>query len=145
MPVLPGYEVVHRPANGLLIGGLVGMGASYGGALIAAATQGFTNATGWLAVPIAGPWLAIAERTYEPCRAVNTVQGRRCIDQAVKDVQYITFVAVDGVFQLASSMVILAAVLSGKDELVRRDLVHVDVHPSPTGSLDWSVSVQGNL
>ena len=141
----PGYQVVYRPATGLLVGGLIGMGASYGAALIVGATQGFGNATGWLALPLAGPWLAIAERQYEQCRTATVQQARRCVSKAVGEVQFITFVAVDGVFQLASSMLILAGAISGKDELIRQDLVHVDVRPSPTGSVDWAVSVQGNF
>lgn len=145
MPVPPGYQVVYRPATGLLAGGFIGMGASYGAALIVGATQGFGNATGWLALPIAGPWLAIAERQYEQCRTATVQQARRCVSKAVGEVQFITFVAVDGVFQLASSMLILAGALSGKDELIRQDLVHVDVRPSPTGSVDWAVRVQGNF
>jgi hypothetical protein len=145
MPVPPGYQIVHRPATGLLAGGFVGMGVSYGAALIVAATQGFDNATGWLALPIAGPWLAIAERSYEQCRTSTIQQARRCVSEAVGEVQFITFVAVDGVFQIASGLLILAGALSSKDELIRGDLVHVDVRPSPTGSLDWAVSVQGRF
>ena len=145
MPVPPGYQVVHRPATGLMAGGLIGMGASYGAALIVGATQGFDNATGWLAMPLAGPWLAIAEREYEQCRTATVQQARRCVSKAVGEVQFITFVAVDGVFQLASSMIILAAAVSGKDELIRQDLVHVDVKPSPTGGVDWAVTVRGNF
>jgi len=118
---------------------------SYGAGLIVGATQGFDNATGWLALPIAGPWLAIAEREYEQCRTATVQQARRCVSKAVGEVQFITFVAVDGVFQIASSMILLAGAISGKDELIRQDLVHVDVRPSPTGSLDWAVSVHGHF
>jgi hypothetical protein len=145
MPVPPGYEVVRHPASGLLIGGLVGMGASYGTALIVGATQGFDNASGWLAMPIAGPFLAIATRDYEECKTSTVAQARRCVGKAVGEVQYITFAAVDGVFQIASALVILAGAVSSRDELIRQDLVHVKVAPGPTGGLDWAVTVQGNL
>jgi len=145
MPVPPGYEVVRHPASGLIIGGLVGMGASYGTALIVGATQSFDNASGWLAMPIAGPFLAIATRDYEQCKTSTVQQARRCVSKAVGEVQYITFAAVDGVFQIASALVILAGAVSSRDELIRQDLVHVNVAPGPTGGVDWAVTVQGNL
>jgi hypothetical protein len=145
MPVPPGYQVVTRPATGLIAGGLIGLGVSYGGALIVGATQGFENATGFLALPIIGPWLAIAERKYEECRTATVQQARRCVSKAVGEVQYITFTAVDGVFQLASGLIVVAGMLSSKDELLRQDLVHVDVRPSRSGGVDWSLTVHGNF
>ena len=69
----------------------------------------------------------------------------RCISEAVGEVQYITFVAVDGVFQIASALVILAGAISAHDELIRQDLVHFTVAPGKTGGMDWAVTVQGNL
>jgi len=145
MPVPPGYQVVNKPASGLLTGGVVGMSISYGTAVIVGATQGFDNATGWLAVPIVGPWIAVAERDYEQCKTSTVQQARRCVSKAVGEVQYITFVAVDGVFQIASALIILAGAISSKDELIREDLVHVKVAPGQTGGVDWAVTVQGNL
>ena len=145
MPVPPGYEVVRRPASGLITGGVIGLSISYGTALIVGATQGFDNAAGWLAVPIAGPWIAIADRNYEQCKTNTVAQARRCVTEAVGQVQYITFTAVDGVFQVASALIILAGAVSSRDELIRQDLVHVKVAPGPTGGLDWAISVQGNL
>jgi hypothetical protein len=145
MPVPPGYEIVRHPASGLVIGGVVGLGLSYGTALIVGATQGFDNASGWLAVPVAGPFLAIASRDYEQCKTATVQQARRCVSEAVGQVQYITFAAVDGVFQIASTLVILAGAVSSRDELIRQDLVHLKVAPGPTGGVDWALTVQGNL
>jgi hypothetical protein len=145
MPVPPGYDVVHKPASGLLTGGVVGLSISYGTAVIVGATQGFDNATGWLAVPLVGPWIAVAERDYEQCKTSTVQQARRCASKVVGEVQYITFVAVDGVFQIASALIILAGAVSARDELIRQDLVHVKVAPGQTGGVDWAVTLQGNL
>jgi hypothetical protein len=145
MPVPPGYTIVHKPATGLITGGLVGFGVSYGGALIVAAAQGFDNASGWLVLPIAGPWLAIAQRDYEQCKTATVAQARRCVSHAVKEVQYITFAAVDGVFQIASSMLVLAGAISARDELIRQDLVHVNVSPNKSGGADWAVTLHGQF
>lgn len=146
MPVPPGYEVVNHPATGIITGGLVGFGVSYSAGIVVGATQGFKNATGWLAAPIAGPWLAIAERQYEQCKTSTVEQARRCVQKAVGEVQFITFVAVDGVFQLATGFLTLAGLLSSRDELIREDLLpKVSVIPPGPGRREWALSVQGRF
>jgi hypothetical protein len=146
-PVPPGYEVVKRPATGLLAGGLVGLSIAYTGGVVFAAVNGFKNGTGWLAVPIVGPWGAIGSRTYETCRTRTVAEAKACVRNAVKEVQVITFFAVDGLGQLAGGLVTLAGVVSSKEELVRSDLVEkvqVSVLPPVQGS-PWAVSVSGQF
>jgi hypothetical protein len=146
-PVPPGYEVVKRPATGLLAGGLVGLSIAYTGGVVFAAVNGFKNGTGWLAVPIVGPWGAIGSRNYETCRTRTVAEAKACVRNAVKEVQVITFFAVDGLGQLAGGLVTLAGVVSSKEELVRSDLVEkvqVSVLPPVQGS-PWAVSVSGQF
>lgn len=145
MPVPPGYDVVPHPASGLITAGIIGMSVSYGTAVIVAAAQGFDNAAGWMAAPVVGPFISIAARDYEQCKTATVAQARRCVTEAVGQVQYITFAAVDGVFQIASVLVIVAGAVSSRDELIRQDLVHVKVAPGQTGGVDWAVTVRGNL
>jgi hypothetical protein len=146
-PVPPGYEVVKRPATGLLAGGLVGLSIAYTGGVVFAAVNGFKNGTGWLAVPIVGPWGAIGSRNYETCRTRTVAEAKACVRNAVKEVQVITFFAVDGLGQLAGGLVTLAGVVSSKEELIRSDLVEkvqVSVLPPVQGS-PWAVSVSGQF
>lgn len=146
-PVPPGYEVVKRPATGLLAGGLVGFGIAYAGGVAFAAANGFKNGSGWLAAPVVGPWGAIGARNYETCRTRTVAEAKACVRNAVKEVQVITFFAVDGVGQLAGALVTLAGALSSKEELVRSDLVEkvqVSVAPPVQGS-PWAVSVTGQF
>jgi hypothetical protein len=146
MPVPPGYKVVTRPATGVITGGAVGLAASYATAVIFGAAQGFDNASGWLAAPIIGPWLAITERNYGQCKTANVQEARQCVTQAVHEVQYITFVAVDGVFQMATGFLLLAGALSAKDELLRQDLVPKVSFVVPTeGHHEWALRVQGRF
>jgi hypothetical protein len=146
-PIPPGYEVVKRPATGLLAGGLVGLGIAYAGGVAFAGANGFKNGTGWLAAPIVGPWGAVGARDYETCRTRTVAEAKACVRNAVKEVQVITFFAVDGVGQLAGALVALAGALSTREELVRSDLleeVHVSVH-SPVGGSPWAVSISGRF
>jgi hypothetical protein len=146
-PLPPGYEVVKRPATGLLAGGLVGLGIAYAGGVAFAAANGFDNGTGWLAAPVVGPWGAIAVREYETCRTRTVAEAQRCVRNAVKEVRVITFLAVDGIAQLAGGLVTLAGLLSTREELIRSDLVEkvqVSVQPPVQGS-PWAVSVGGQF
>jgi hypothetical protein len=146
-PVPPGYEIVKRPATGLLAGGLVGLGIAYTTGVVFAAVNGFENGTGWLAVPIVGPWGAIGSRDYETCRTRTVAEAKACVRNAVKEVQVITFFAVDGIGQLAGGLVTLAGLVSSKEELIRSDLVEkvqVSVVPPVQGS-PWAVSVSGQF
>jgi len=146
LPVPPGYQVTSRPATGVITGGLVGLGVSYGAGLIVGATQGFKNSTGWLAAPVAGPWLAIAERNYDQCKTSTVQQARACVKSAVGEVQFITFVAVDGVFQLATGFLTLAGLLSTKQELTREDLLpKVSLVTTGPKRSDWALSVHGRF
>ena len=146
LPVPPGYKVVTHPATGIIAGGLIGFSAAYGAGIVVGATQGFKNASGWLAMPVAGPWLAVAERKYEQCKTSTVEQARACVQHAVGEVQFITFVAVDGVFQLATAFLTLAGALSSRDELIREDLVpKVSLLPPSPGRREWALSVQGRF
>jgi len=145
-PVPPGYEIVKRPATGLIKGGLIGFGVAYATAVGFAAAKGFENGTAWLAAPIIGPWGAIGGRNYEQCRTSTVAEAKRCVRKAVSEVQIITFLAVDGIGQLAGALVMLAGAMSSREELVRSDLLDVEVSVIPPANGDpWQLSVQGQF
>lgn len=146
MPVPHGYEVVHRPNSGLITGGVVGLGLSYGVALIVGASEGFDNGTAWLAAPLIGPWGAIGSRKYECKSATQTVaEAKKCVRAAVGEVQLITVIAVDGLAQLATVVVMIAGALSSHDELVREDLVNVAVIPPGDKREPWQLGLSGKF
>jgi hypothetical protein len=146
MPVPAGYEVVHRPNSGLITGGVVGLGLSYGVALIVGASEGFENGTGWLAAPLVGPWGAIGARKYECQSATQTVaEAKKCVRAAVGEVQLITVIAVDGLAQLATVVIMLAGALSSHDELVRQDLLNVAVIPPSEKREPWQLGLSGKF
>jgi hypothetical protein len=147
LPVPAGYQVVDRPVTGLVTGGVIGMVTSYGAGIIVGATQGFKNGTGWLVAPIVGPWAAIATRKYE-CAASSTVaEARRCVNSAVGEVQLITFLAVDGIAQLATGFVTLAGLVSTRKALLRTDLMpaQVSVIPPGPGHDGWAITARGEF
>ncbi|HEX6275920.1 MAG TPA: hypothetical protein VFZ53_22920, partial [Polyangiaceae bacterium] len=77
MPIPKGYTLVDRPATGLIAAGLVGLGVAYTTGLIVAASQGFENGTGLLAIPVIGPYAAIGTREYN-CTIDTVDAAKRC-------------------------------------------------------------------
>ncbi len=146
LPVPPGYTVVERPARGLVTAGMVGLGIAYAGALTFGAVEGFKNGTAWLAAPVVGPWGAIGSRTYETCKTSTVELAKKCVSNAVKEVQIVTFLAVDGIGQLAGALVTVAGLASTRQELIRSDLENVQVTFIPPGDRrPWAVSVSGQF
>jgi len=139
LPVPEGYTVVDRPATGLLSAGLVGLGVAYGIGVIIGASQGFENGTGLLAIPVIGPYAAVGTREYE-CQVSTVAAAKRC---TVGEVQIVTLIAVDGLAQTAGALVAVAGLVSGNKELVRNDLVEVNVTPPTGGRSGWNVTVRG--
>jgi hypothetical protein len=153
MPVPPGYVVQTRANSGLIAGGLVGLGITYVAGLVVASGEDFGNGTSWALVPVIGPWGAIGARKYS-CKASDIPAAKKCVQAAVGEVRSVTFLAVDGIGQMASAVVFLAGLLSSSDELLREDLLkqedRLDVTdvtveaPSARGE-PWSLSVRGNF
>jgi hypothetical protein len=141
MPVPPGYEIEHRPASGLIAGGLVTLITAYGAAIVIGAGQDFENGTGWLAVPLLGPWGAIGARTFT-CR-VPLEQSRKCVNEAFDEVELLVFMTADGLVQGAGAALFLVGLASGHEELVRQDLKKVSLGPRRMGRDGWGLGVSG--
>jgi hypothetical protein len=132
-PVPDGYHVEDKPRSGLVVGGWLMLLIPYGiSALSAVAAKG-DNETGWLYVPVAGPWFMMGRRNYaDPgCGHKNNdaSDGLGC----VADVFVVTGLIVDGVLQAAGATMLLLAYLNPKQELVR-DQRAVRVLPTRVGS-----------
>lgn len=144
MPVPEGYVVQTRANSGLIAGGLVGLAITYVTGVVIATGEDFGNGTTWALVPVVGPWGAIGARTYT-CRANDIPAAKQCVKAAVGEVRTVTFLAVDGIGQMASAVVLLAGLLSSTDELVRQDLVKVSVGVPEARGEPWSLTFRGTF
>lgn len=59
-PIPPGYRVRTQPRRGLVITGAALGGAAYGFAVMGAVDTGFEDKSGFLLIPLVGPWLMLA-------------------------------------------------------------------------------------
>jgi hypothetical protein len=120
LPIPPGYRVEHRPANGLVAGGLASLSLAYGAAIVVAASDNFKNGTGWLLLPVVGPWAAIGARSYHCTN--DPLKAQQCIHGAFNQVQTIAVLSADAVVQATGALLFLAGLGSGQDELIRTQL-----------------------
>lgn len=141
MPVPDGYTVVERPATTLITSGLIGLGVSYGTAVIIGASQGFENGTGLLVIPIFGPYAAVGTREYE-CEVSTVAAAKRC---TASEVQIVTLIAVDGLIQTASAIIAIAGFAGTTTELLRSDLLNVTVTPPVGEKTSWDFGLKGTF
>lgn len=150
-PVPPGYRLEHRAANGLIIGGVASLAVGYITALAVGGNDDFKNGTGWVLLPVVGPWAAIGARAYH-CdnSATDVLQAQKAANQCVRgafnEVQTIAILSADAVVQATGAVLFLAGLASGEDQLVRDDLqAHVRVTPRAVGANGFGIGFDGRF
>jgi hypothetical protein len=120
----------------LVYGGLVIWAAPYLTGLIAAAASGFTKESGWLALPIVGPFMAMGGRTID-CTVLgqpttggtgtnlNSVE-EQCRNSAIKEARVVALLTVDGLLQTTGAIMAVAGLLSPNEYLLRTDIFPQD-------------------
>lgn len=135
-PIPDGYHLAERPRRGLMIGGGITTAAVYSFGLWVASANDFKYTTGWVLLPVLGPWLAIATNT---CNASDT----DCQDSK-PDVN--KAMAILGVGQAVGVGLVAAGLTFRKKVFVRNDLAaNILVLPASFGHNAPGVSVQGNF
>lgn len=109
----------QRPNVGLITTGIVTLGLSYGASTIVAATSS-NPADQRLYIPVAGPWMNLAER--EPCH------GRACGAEGT----YKALLVADGIFQGLGALEILGGLLTTETRTVRTPQRRVSTPPAPS-------------
>jgi hypothetical protein len=106
--------------NPLLLSGLVGFGASYGAAVIVAASSDHQG-DNRLYVPVLGPWLDIGDRGSCP------VSNSKCDNETTNKVLLVA----DGVIQGASALAIVGGILSPGTTATQTTVSQAGVHFTP--------------
>jgi hypothetical protein len=125
-------------------GGLATLLLGYGTAIVLGASAKFKDGTGWLALPVIGPWAAIGARSYH-C-ANDPLLAQQCVSGAFSEVQTIAILSADAVVQATGAVLFVAGLASGQDELVRTDLpVSVRISPRAVGATGFGIGVDGRF
>jgi hypothetical protein len=137
-----GYHVEQVTRPGPTIAGTIVLAVPYGIGLSIAAAVNFKSQSGWLAVPIAGPWLMILNKPRITCNQ-NTDPG--CVDSGLDTILRF-YLAVDGVVQAVGGGLLVFG-LNGRKILVRDDRTYsyVSVTPAPIGSSGYGALATGRF
>lgn len=134
----------HRPATGMIGGGLATLVIAYGTAIVFGAGAKFNDGTGWLLLPVVGPWAAIGARSYH-CDN-NPLLANACVSGAFSEVQSIAILSADAVVQATGAVLFIAGLASGHDELVRSDLpATVRILPRAIGGNGFGIGVDARF
>jgi hypothetical protein len=140
-PIPPGYRVVHRSRQGLVIAGAIVFLVSYGIAFSVAAIDDFKDQTNWLTIPIAGPWLMMYHRSQPNC---DSQSGDGCVEQSLETLLRF-YLAIDGVAQAAGA-VMFAFGVAGRNILVRDDgYASVRLRPATLGASGYGAMLTGRF
>lgn len=127
----------QRPNVGLITTGIVTLGLSYGASTVVAATSR-NPADQRLFIPVAGPWMNLAER--EPC------SGRACGPEGT----YKALLVASGIFQGLGALEILGGLLTTETRTVvvprrRATTPTVRISPARMGQGGYGISAQGTF
>jgi len=132
-PIPPGYHLEEKPRRGLVIAGTIVLAVPYGLGLAGAGGGNFPNSSGWLILPVFGPWLTLASRHSGSRDCTSAFDGAStCVHTGEDDVTR-TFLILDGMMQLGGA-VMLTVGLASPTKVVARDFV---------GSLHFAPSTIG--
>jgi hypothetical protein len=131
--------------KGLIIGGAL-LGGSYVIGLATAVASDFHNQGGWLAVPLAGPWLSLGLRR-NPCanRTPTTTYPYNSCD--VSDQHYVprAMLFLDGVAQLTGAALLVWTLVTPTRKFVRRDVADVHLVPAQFGRGAFGLGAVGRF
>ena len=135
-PIPPGYTLEESHYNGLIIGGIVPLGALYVLSLSVASGNNFKGPAGWLAVPVVGPfgWLAAHKSetcNYDVCDSSDDSVTR-------------SFVTMDGLFQAAGAALFVTGLAITRKQWVLTDPNQLYVVPYST-STAHGISILGRF
>lgn len=124
-PIPSGYHLEERPRRGAVITGYVLGGVGYGAAVLAALGSDFANHSGWLLLPVVGPWLTLGLRDYHDCSnqtssdSTSSDYDSTYDEECVEDGFAMAGLIIDGMLQAAGATLVFIGHAAPKQVLVR--------------------------
>lgn len=143
-PIPPGYRLARQPRRGLVIGGSIMTGIGWGLSLTGAVAADFDSKSGFLVVPVLGPWLMLA---------AGGAKDRDCSSSSsYYDYDYDcgsrsglrSVLVLDGLLQTAGAVMVVAGIAFPRVRLVRED-VTVGFVPTTFGSGSYGLGAVGTF
>lgn len=141
-----GYHLEERPRRGPVIAGVVVLSSAYALGLIAGSADNFPNESGWLVVPVLGPWITLATRHQEQDCSFNTngtISGD-CVSSDDNNTTR-TVLVLDGLTQATGAALLIYGLASPK-KVVARDFVgSLEFTPAQMGKSGFGGFVMGKF
>lgn len=125
----PGYVLEEQARRVLVIPGIALVGALYiTGIITTGVLQEFPNKTGFLAIPVAGPWITWGTRTSS-CDDIDSENSLSSSLDCDEDKALDRLLVLDGMLQAVGAALIVTGFTWTKSIWVREDLAHINVVP----------------
>lgn len=139
-PIPPGYRVAKQPRRGLITGGAIMTGIGWSLSLTAAVAADFEDKTGYLVVPVLGPWLMLATGgAKDDCYSYSATSSYCDNNAGLRSV-----LVLDGLLQTAGAIMIVAGAAIPKVRLVREDIT-VGFVPTTFGAGSAGIGAVGSF
>jgi hypothetical protein len=123
-----GYYLDEGIRRGPVIAGTIVFGVPYVLGFSIAAGLNFESSTGWLALPVAGPWLTLATRE-DSCDETDPFDSGCEDDRAIR-----TLLVLDGLMQGVGAILSVWGLTSPRKRLLRNDVSTIVVSPRRVGA-----------
>jgi hypothetical protein len=138
-PIPEGYHVEQRVRGGMVIPGAVLLGVSYLLGATVASADNYNDQTGWLLLPVAGPWLMLLMHKSNTSSCDPTVTFCSTTSSSSSDQTDTRFLLTsDGLVQAAGAVLLILG-LRGRQVLVRHGIASLSVAPTRVGSAEGLV------
>jgi hypothetical protein len=149
LPTNPAHDAPEPSASTssptLLIVGAVVVALPYATGLGVAAAEGFDNGSGWLAAPVAGPWLSLSGRR-DPCAgASDKKEFDSDVGKCVAEPLVRGMLVLDGVLQATGAVMMFIGATSGGRPKPRREPPPLLAAPTPMGRNGYGLAVAGGF
>jgi hypothetical protein len=130
-PAPQGYRLVERPRKGLVIAGALSLGIPYAISVSVAAGGQYNDTSGWLLIPVIGPWITAAKIRDDHCddttSSCGDAQGERGL------------AAFDGLAQAAGAAMLVVGLAVPKRLWVRYAATELSILPVRIGREGYGV------
>jgi len=140
-----GYHLEERPRRGAVIAGTVIVASAYALGLTVASTENFPNSTGWLVVPVVGPWITLAARHQTDCDGNLNGSFTVCTSSSDENNTTRTFLVLDGLTQATGAILLIYGLASPKKVIARDFVGRLEFTPAQMGKSGFGGFVMGSF
>ena len=133
-----GYRLRTQPRRGLIVAGSIVTGVPWMISVTSAVGADFDDKSGFLLVPVVGPWLMLLAggASDDHCDPLSDCRGQQSAERSL--------IVFDGLMQTAGAAMFIAGIAFPRKRLVRKD-VTVSLVPAQLGREGYGLGAVGTF